>query len=194
MFHLLLILISYGSMLLLLMPATGVGAIAAAVMLAIGIAWIIHKKVYQRAFWKSRQYFLVLVVIFAAAYLGLAFYDRWLTSRELQVIAAVLGIPLKTTLLIAAGLLGTLSIPFLCTGIQNITQKHFGANQENSFIGSLLSCLLVSVVTVMLAQVMIDVPVLSMGESNFSWGILIVAAVILFFYCLFGKIVPSIFV
>lgn len=181
-------------MLLLLMPATGAGAIAAAVMLAMGIAWIIHKKVYQRAFWKSRQYFLGLVVIFVAAYLGLVFYDRWLPSRELQVIAASLGMPLETTLLTAAGILGTLSIPFLYTGIQTITQKHFGANQENSFTGSLLSCLLVSVVTVMLAQVMIDVPVLSMGESNFSWGILIVAAVILIFYCLFGKIVPSIFV
>lgn len=194
MFQLLSIVLSYGALLLLLMPPSVPGIIATVAVFAFGTAWIIYRKVYKIAFWKNIQYVLLLVVSFTAAYLGLRFYNEWIDSLAMQIVADSLHIPLETMLLIGAVMLSTLSVPVSYMGIRFINQKLSWLNQKTGIAGSLVSCLLVSVVIVALAQVMIGHVVLSMGHWKFFWGVLIVVVTILFLYCLFGKIVPSIFV
>ncbi|MCR4722310.1 MAG: sulfatase-like hydrolase/transferase [Eubacteriales bacterium] len=61
-----------------------------------------------------------------------------------------------------------------------------------SYGGSILFGLLAAVITVVLAQVMIEVKAFSMGIVNFMYGVLIVWTVILFLFCITGKIRPSI--
>lgn len=194
MFHLLFIIISYGAFLLLLMPATGVGIVSTAAVLAIGICLIVYRKAHKVAFRKNKQYFLIPVaVILVAATFGLSFYNRWLPSSKMQAIATMLRMPIEMLLLIGSVMLSGLSVYFLYAALQTIVKKLSDTDLQNDFARSMVSCICVSVVTVILAQIMVDTEVLSMGYLNFMWGVLIVSVVILFMYCLFGRIMPAIF-
>lgn len=189
MFHLLLIIVSYGALLLLLMPATGVGMISTAVILVLGIGLIVYRKIHKAAFWNSKRYFLISVAVFVAAYLGLPFYNRWLPSSKMRAIATMLHMPIEVLLLIGSLILSVLSVYFVYAGLQIIVKKLSG-----SFVRNMMSCLIASVITVILAQMMIDTEILSMGYMNFMWGTLIVFVGILFLYCLLGRIIPSVLI
>lgn len=194
MFQLLSIIISYVSLLLLIMPATGNGIILISVMFVLGLGLMVHKKIYKVAFWKSKQYALIPVAIFVVAFLGLKFYNRRLFSPKLQLIATMLHMPIETLLLIGSLMLSVLSIYFIYAGLQILIKILFDTNHQNNLARSLIFCLIAAVITVILAQVMIGVKVLSMGYLKFMWGTLIVSVAILLLYCLLGRIIPSIFI
>lgn len=194
MLPLLFIIISYGALLLLLMPPTGVGIIATAVVLMIGIGVIIWRKAYRVVPRKNKQYYLIPVVLILAATMGLCFYNRWLPSSKVQGIASVLHIPVKMFLLIGSLVLAGLSLYVLYAALQAIVKRLPDANPLDDFSSSIVSCILASVVTVILAQVMVDTDVRSMGYFHFVWGILIVSVAILLMNCLFGRIMPAILV
>ena len=138
MLQLLSVVISYGALLLLLMPPSVPGIVATAAIFAFGAALIIYKKVYKTEFWKHRLYFLLLVVSFTAAYLGLRFYNEWIDSLAMQIVADLLHIPLATMLLIGAAMLSVLSIPFFYIGMQILSEKLSWIHQKTGAAGSLL--------------------------------------------------------
>ena len=102
MFHLLFMIISYGALLLLLMPATIVDLLLTVLLLILGISVILHKKVYKTAFWKNRQYLLIAVTISIVAYFRSCFCQRWLLSYKMQAIASMLNIPIELIVLIGS--------------------------------------------------------------------------------------------
>jgi len=192
MFHLLLNIISYCSFLLLIMPATRAGVASTAAVLAIGICLIIYKKGYRVDFRTNKQYFLALFTILIAAALGVSFYNQWLPESQMQSIAMLLHMSIEMLLLIGSLVLSGLSVYFLYAALQAIVKTLSDANPQNGFKKSIEFCILASVVTVMAAQVMVDTDAISMGYFKLMWGMLIVSVVILFIYCLFGKIIPAI--
>lgn len=190
--HLLLFIVSYGSLLLLLMPSTATGILAAAIALFLGIAWIIRKQLHKIAFWETKRYPLIFCSIFSSAVLGYRFNDLWLTSSKLQHLAAALHIPFEPMILVGTLVVSILAVYVIYAILQTLEKKSGNTNPKKDFAGKLLCCVAASIVTVCLAQCMIDTKALCMGFLNFFFGVLIVLAVILFFYCLFGKIMPTI--
>lgn len=193
MLQLLLWIVSYGSFLLLLMPTKVSGVISAAVYFVLGLGLMWYKKYHKEAWWKSRQYLLMLFVFFFSARFPLKFWNRWLPSSKIKAIAAVLHIPHEAMLLIGTAILTALSCYFLYTVLQIIQRELTVVNQKNRFAGDLISCLLAAVMTVIMAQNMVDTAVLTMGLLKFSVNVLIVFLAILYLYCLFGRVVPSVY-
>ncbi len=192
MFHLFLLIMSYGAFLLSLMPATGEGIIVTAAALIIGIGLIFYKKIHKVTFLKNKQYFLVPFVGLVAAASGFSFYNCWLPSSKIRAIASVINIPVEMILLAGSLILSVMSVYFICVALQIIAKKLSDTNPKNDFKKSLISCIIVSVITVILSQVMAGAGWLSMGYLNFICCVLIVSAVILLIYCLIGRIIPSI--
>ncbi len=177
-----------------MMPATITGFISIAVTLALGIGLIVYKRVHKVAFWKSIRYFRISIIILVVAYLGMCFYDRWSLSSKIQAIATMLHTTNEIILLIVTIIFSVLSIYFFDIGLQIVAKIIFDINPKNIFLKSLLSCLFASVIMVILANIMAGVEAFSMGGLNFIWGVLIVLAVILFLYCLLGRMIPSVFI
>lgn len=192
MLRLLFPILSYGAFLLLLMPTTGAGMVGALVLLALGGAIMARRKVHLTAFVKTPYRFLICVSIFAAAYAGTGFYDRWLPSSRVQAIAAMLHMSVEPFLVIASVLLSAAAIGFihivLRAGLRRIS--HFG--RSLSFAGGLCVCAIAAIVTVIAAQLMIRIDVFSMGLMSFLWNAWIVWAVILLLYGLLGRTTPAI--
>ena len=187
MFLLLLLVLSYGSLLILLMPATGIGILSAAIAFVFGLGFMIFKKVHQICFWKHKQYRLFLISALIVPYFGLLFYNRWLPSSKMQAIASIFCISIETFLLIASLALSIASAYFICLVLQ-ITR-----NMQNSFAKNLICSLFAAVITVIAAQIMINIPAFSMGCLKFLLGVMIVSTAILFTFCLLGRIVASVF-
>lgn len=191
MLHLLFILFSYGA-LLLLTSAAGTSIASAAVMFALGIGFIGYQKIFKMTFWKSRELFLALIAICTAACLGMLFYHRWLLSSAMQSIAVLFHKPVSTVLFIGSFVLAFLSVYALYVGLQIITNKLASIGQPHHFAKSVLLCIAASAFVVILTQIMMDIEALSMGFLHFAIGTLMVSAVILFLYGLFGKLIPSV--
>lgn len=194
MLHLLFILFSYGALLLLLTSAAGTSIVSAAVMFALGVGFIGYQKIYRMAFWKSRKPFPALIAICAAACLGLLFYHRRLLSPVTQSMAVLLHRPVPTVLSTGSLVLSFLSVYALYIGLQIITDKLASVGQPHHFAKSVLLCIAASAFVVILMQIMMDIEALSMGFLHFAFGTLLVSAVILFLYCLLGKLIPSILI
>lgn len=192
MFQLLLLIISFGSLLLLLMPASVHGIISAAAVFALGAGLIVRNKFYRGFLRINKRYSLILVAVSIVAGLGVFFYNRWLPSSKMQAIATLLHMSIETMLLIGSFVLAVLAFYFTYSILQTIIEAICSSIPQNSFAIGILFSLVASVITVILAQVMIGAEALSMGYLNFMWGVLIVSVVILFLYCLIGRIVPSI--
>lgn len=192
MLQLLFFIISYGSLLVLLMPATITGLISTGVMLIIGCGLIVYKRVHKAAFLKEKHYYIIPIATIVAAHSGLIFYNRWHTSSKMQAIATLIHMSIETMLLIGAFVLSVLSVYFICAGLQALNMKLSGTDGKRDFVRIIFSCVIASISTVILAQVMVNAEPLSMGLRNFLWAVLIVLATILFLFCLLGKAIPSI--
>lgn len=186
MFQSLWLVISYGSLLILLIPSTGIGFISAAAMLVLGIAWMAYKKVLRVAFWKHKSYPLLGCTVFAAAVAGVAFYKQMFISYKMNVLAAMLHMSVETILLPSCLVLSLLSTYFIYAALQATARKLSGITWQNSLAGGLIACALASLITVMLSQVMIETKIISMDVVNLLFGGLIVLAAISFLYCLLG--------
>ena len=188
MFSLLFFIISYGAFLLIVMPSIILDIIYTAVILAIGVVWIILKKETITSFRKgNRRLFIPAFII--AAYLGWAFYKRWFYYPQIQAIADRLHMRLETLLVIGSVLLSVLSVYFLFVGIQFILER---LTSPSYFSKCILPCLIAASVTVISTQMMLGIDGFSMGYFNFLWCTLIVTAAILALLCLFGRIIPAI--
>lgn len=184
MFHLFSIIISYGSFLLLIMPTSRLGTISAAVALILGIYLIIHKGIYKISFLTPMLPFLAATAIFFAGFLAPGFYQRRSCSSALYVLGNILHIPFDSALLLCTLTLAALSAYILYIALYAIW---------HNFSKNLIPCIVASMFTVISAQWMLSIPILSMGYWNFFLGTLIVFTVILLLYCLLRQILPSIF-
>lgn len=192
MFHLLFIIISYGALLILLMPATSVGVLSAAVMFAIGVCLILYKKAHKVTFWKNKEYYLFSIAALLIVLCVPGFYSRWLASTKMQAIAAIFHIPITLILVVGSVVLSVLSVYFLYILLHIIRKKLSDTQPQNYFKKDILSCLIASAITVMLAQFMIGLAAFSMGYFNFLLCVAIVSVVILLLYCLLGRMISSI--
>lgn len=194
MLHLLFLIASYVALLLLVMVPTMSNAISTAVLFALGLGLILYKKTHKTPFWKSRQYPLLLVSFLIVSYLGALFYHRWLWSPKLATIVSILHFPVDTLLLPGALVLAVFSVYAIYVGLQIILKKLSGSGFQTVFGRNVFSCVFTAFVTVILAQVMIDTELVSMGYFKLSAGALIVSVVILLLYSLLGRVLPSLFV
>lgn len=188
---LLLIVISYAALLVLMTPATNVGIVGCAVMLALGTCMIAYKKIHQKGFWKNKNILLAVVTIIFAVFLGLAFFRRWLPSSKVQTIASFLHISTETLLFAASLGLSICATGFIYIVLQMLRSLFSDTSPQKSFARCLVFCFFVSVATVMLSQFMIGVEVMSMGLQNFECNVLIVLVVVLLFYVLSGRVLLS---
>lgn len=194
MLHLLLLIISYGSFLLLIMPTTVAGIVSTVVLLALGIGLMVYKKVHQICFWKSKHYLLIAVTILIAGYFRPTFYIRWLFSSKMQAIATLLHMSVQTMLTIGSYTLAVLSVYFIYAGLQLIHGKLSDTDPRNNFKRSMLTCILAAAVTVALAQLMIDTDVIGMGCFKFAAATLIIFTVIALLLSLLKRVMPSILI
>ncbi|MBR0381860.1 MAG: LTA synthase family protein [Eubacterium sp.] len=190
MIHLLFLMISFGALLIILMPSTFSGIICSFAIFVLGVGLIIIKKVHRTVYWKNKQY-LFLPITIVNAYLGFIFYNRWLPSGKIRSIAGRIHLPAETMLLVISLVFSLLSVYFLFAGVQILSEK---ISQSSHFTKDMVSCFISSFVTVSLAQIMIGVGPLSMGWLKLFWGFLIVSLSILLLYCIFGRIIPSVLI
>ena len=187
MLLLLFVIVSYWSLMLLLMPAKLVGILSTAAIIVVGSILMVFRKSYRIFLWKSKRYFLIPVTVFSVAYFGTLFYNRWIDSSQVKTIASIVHMPVATMLCIISLILSILSVYIVHSVLQIVFEKLLNSH---SFVNT--SIFFASFVTVILAQIMSGTEVFSMGLYNFLWGILIVSTVIILLYCLLGKIIPSI--
>lgn len=198
MLPLLLSILSYGALLLLLMPPSAVGVLVCAALFALGSAWMICKKPRAVPFWKGRRY-LAFSIVFAATAVFLtinravSFHEQWRYSSRLKTVAGLLHTSLDTLLLVGAILLAAGALYFLyvalCLMVQWLSRP---GRKPLGIWGDLLACVVAAAVTVITAQIMIEAGWLSMGTVKLLWAVLIVTALILLLYCLFEKVMPAI--
>ncbi len=192
MLSLLFVIISYGSLLLLLMPSTKTGVIGTAALFVLGLGFILYKKAYKIAFWKGKKNYSLPAAVGYAAFLGWHFYHWWLPSSKMHALAAALHLAAETMLLIGASVLSLLSVYFIFAVFQAINKKISGADEESNYAKSIFSCVFAAVVTVALAQIMANCYALSMGHVKYFLSVLFVLAIILLLFSLMGKVIPSV--
>lgn len=194
MVQILLMSISYGSFLVLMMPATINGVIGAAVLYVLGLGLMGYKKWHKKNWVENKDYVLLLFALLEAVSMGLRFRDRWLYSSAMNTVASLVHIPTGTLLLIGAAVLMVLSYFFLYILLLSVKKGLVLVYQKDHFAGEMLSCLLAAVMTVCMVQDMVSAPVLQLGLLKFSVNVLIVFLMILYLYCLFGRVVISVLI
>ena len=185
MFHLFYIIVSYASFLPLVVPSLQLGLLA----FVFGVCLTIALKLYKIPFWKGKIFPLIPISVFLSGFLAIGFYQRQSSVTTLETLGNFLHMPFKTVLMLSSLVLAIVSVYFIYALLQTICLH---VSPRHPILKVLISCVAVSAFTVMAAQVMLSLPALSMGYWNFFWGVLIVAIVILFLYCLSKRIVPSI--
>lgn len=179
-------IVSYISLLLLIMDKTAHDIIQTAVLAALGtilIVWKARELKFKTVPKSSR-----LTAALLSASVGLRFYRLWIVSSNVSAVAGILHLsPAVLLLVVTVGL--CLCAYFFLIGILQFTRKVLIAiSTKNPLAGNLVCCLLAAVATIFLSQTMIDVDMLSMGLLKFLGGTLIVAIVILAIYCLSGSV------
>ena len=183
-----LTIISYGALLLLLTPPTGMGLVLTIMIFIFGVILEIKMKVFIRADRQKTSYLLIPVSLLIAASLGSFFYLHWFPSSKVQFIANSVHLQTETLLLIVSSVLAALSLYFIYSGLQKLTEKLFDSKQHNKLAENILCCVIASVITVALSQDMINAGLISVGFPDLLFGISVVLVIILTLYCLFGKI------
>lgn len=194
MLHLLFILISYGSLIILLMPATNEGIVSAVVTFILGAGIIMYKKPNKVSFWKDKRYSILLISILIVSYFGFTFYSRWLPSSKIRYIADIIHMPVEAVLLVSSIIFSLFTVYFFCIALQIIEKKLSDANPKNQLVYCLMYFACAAAITVILAQLMIGVEIFSMGFVRFLWAVLVVTVAILFVYVISGRIIVSAFI
>lgn len=190
MLRLLLMLISYGSFLLLLVPTISTVILSSAAILVIGACFLVYKKAHKVVLQKNKWYLWIPAALLVAI-MGIHFYNRWIPSSMFQAIAALLHMPPALMLGLLSLIFSCLAGYFLAIVFQTLVDRLSDPNPQKDFSKSLLSCLCTCVATVVLTQVMVGAEVLTMGYFHFLWCVLIVSVPILLLYSLSGKIILS---
>lgn len=183
MAHIMIYTASYLALLLLIMPPNLEGVMKTLALSAAGIFMIVWKKPKAEKDLLSMNSFLITAEI--AGYSGLTFFHRWLPSSKVHAIAGMLHLTPETLLFLAAAGLSLCAAVVLLYVINHAFRMFKNTNPH-------ICSLMAAIVTVLLAQFMIEADMLSMGIFKFCWGVLIVSVVIMILYCLSGKIRLSI--
>lgn len=183
-------ILSYMSLLLLIMPSTLSGVISVMILFAIGLALMVLKNLWPE-YNKNSKYYVLAAVVFVT-YLGCRFYNQWLTSSKVGALSAALRISPAVPIIVAAVCLSLAAVYFLVNLLQRITKALTTANEKRFFQVDLLRCLIAAIITVFLSQIMVEVDIFSMGLPKLFGGILIVFTVILTLYGLTGAMRASI--
>lgn len=109
MFNLMLIIISLGALVLLLMPATDIGIISSILMFVLGNSWIVYKKIYEKLFFEKENNLLILTTSLIVISNGLIFYNRWIPSSKMGVIASMIHMSVDAMLFVGTLVLSALS-------------------------------------------------------------------------------------
>ena len=94
MFQIILLIVSYGSFLLLLMPATGIGVILTFLMLVFGVGMVVFKKLHKRILQYNKQYFLIPFSACINVYFCDIFHTRCSCGHSQEDVLGFLFIPL----------------------------------------------------------------------------------------------------
>lgn len=192
MFYLLFNIVSYVSLLLLLMPVRVRGIITVAVMIVLGIGLIVCRKANYAPAGKKVRYSLIPAAVLIDMQLGLIFYKRWILSSKIRFVAGMLHLSGEVLLGLGTAALAMLALYVTYSMLRLIGEALETVNQKSGFAGNLLCGLMAAVMTVLLAQILIEAGMLSMGWRKFLGGVLIVSAGIALLYGLFGRITPAI--
>lgn len=88
MLYTVITIISYTSLLLLIMPATTSGIIQTGLLWLLGVAFFLWKK--PQLLGQTQNIPLLLIGTGIAGYLGYCFYEQWIYSSKVQMIAEIL--------------------------------------------------------------------------------------------------------
>ena len=180
--------VSYGAFLLLIMSATIKGIAVTGALFLLGACLLLRIASRIEIETGTRLWVSLLVSAALLAYLGCYFYQQWLPSSAIRAIASMMHLPSAVLIGAVAAGLGLCACYFVLLVMQFIARQLAAKDEKQLFSRDLLCCVIASVVMVALAQVMIGVDIRSMRIVNFCWGVMLVAVVILFFYCVTGRI------
>lgn len=171
---------------LLVMPATTAGLICTFFLLILGGVCILTTKMQ---FKRDAYTFLTVVsVVFPTISLGISFYDQWIFSSKVQMIASGLRVSTSAFVCITAIFLCVIAFPTVLRLFHRIQNLLTFWGRRNAFTRDLLISFAAAAVAISLSQRMIGTAALSMGYIRFFWGMLVAVLLILFPYCLCGKI------
>ncbi len=185
------ILLSYVALFGLMMPTTLSGIVQAFLVFVPGLVLILWKKPQGRRKLIDTSHLLGSAVL--AALLGVHFYNIWLPSSRLALVAGMVNVPKYLLLLAATVTLGLLSVISL-SGLLMQAGKLWSESGKKPLARDLFCCFLASGIAVVLAQIMIETSIFPMGIVKLFAGVLVVSAVIALLYCLFGRVRLSILV
>lgn len=98
MLYTIITIISYTSLLLLIMPATTSGIIQTVLLWLLGSAFFLWKK--PQLLGQKQNISLLLIGAGIAGYLGYCFYEQWIFSSKVQMIAEILHIPSQVLVIV----------------------------------------------------------------------------------------------
>lgn len=168
MLYTIITIISYTSLLLLIMPATTSGIIQTVLLWLLGSAFFLWKK--PQLLGQKQNISLLLIGAGIAGYLGYCFYEQWIFSSKVQMIAEILHIPSQVLVIVTTivfALFANIYIYILML-------------QQIPLISGALA-------TIALSQFMIDVNLFSMGPGMFLLGAGIVFLPVMLLYCICRK-------
>ena len=186
-------IISFLSLIILITAPTMSDIITAIPLCLVGLSLIIWKKPQKKTNILSKPLHnpSFFTALFLSPYFGIRFYDTWECSSKVKSISAILGIPSGIFTAITTIFVSLCSIYFLY-GITHQIKELCSALNKKPFAKNLTCCLIASIATVMISQIMINANILSMGLFKYLWGTLIVLVTILVLYCLSGGVKTSI--
>ena len=189
----LLTVISLLSLLALITYPTIVDIIFTVIILILSFALIVWKKPQKINLFKTNplRNISFYVAILADGYFAFRFYNTWVHSSKIASIIAKLGIPTNIFVLIATIGLSICAVYSTYAIIEQM-KSIFISLDKKPIVKNLVCCLIASIATVMISQIMLDVAILSMGLFNFIWGTITVFTAILVIYCLTWRIKISI--
>ncbi len=191
MLSLLLLILSYGSLLILLMPATWLGILITVAIFAVGTVFDFYKKLHCHFLSAPVRYAILPAAAFIAIALSVVFYERWLPSSMVRAIAAAAHMSVGIFLVAAAVVLAVLSFWCIYRILQSVIGLLDAVFPKKTFLRSLLLIFLAAVCTVVLTQGMLNKTALSMGLLRCMWCTVIAGTVIVLFFILTGRIVLS---
>ena len=178
--------ISCFALLVLMVPPSLTGIIQTGALFLIGTAaYFAGNRFFKHAQISGRS---VCFALLQSVFWGFRFYNRWILSSKIDSVAQLLRIP--PGLLLGIGAVGLSVCVLYSTShiVQLITDVLSAFGQKTPAVQGISLCLGTAVLSVCLAQTMVEAGVLSMGWGNFLWGIATVFAFLLFLYCVIGKI------
>ena len=179
-------LATWGASVLLVLPERKMAALQTAVVLLLGMIWIVVKRPRLERI-KLPKPLLGLVAVILIL-MGQCFYGRWIDSFRILPIARLLHLPVF--FLVAA----TAVVLTVCAGgtALYIGQRLYAIlsdpDRGTETRRVIAACLTMGCVTAILTQIMIGVDIVILGPVNFLGNILIPAIAALLLYCLLGRV------